>query len=137
MLYLIFNSVEPLTLNIYLLIYIMIVMKKKRTIRLKDTRLRRVRTNLRTLLRLMWQSQRRKLHKIFMDTNDKKILEEISSLDHSYLHGPNGCRLCGGREFDLTYNPGDDTWYCERCYKFNQNYYKKHPEEADWRELYP
>ena len=121
----------------------MMSMKKKRTIRLKDPRLRKARTELRTLLRLVWEKQTSELHEIFMNTDDEKTMYEIEkkikALDHSYLHGPHGCRLCGRRDLDLTYNPRDSTWYCESCYEFNQSYYKKHPhpEEPDWRKLYP
>ncbi|KKM07094.1 hypothetical protein LCGC14_1737380 [marine sediment metagenome] len=96
----------------------------------------------------MWQSQTSELRKTLIDSNYGKTNEEkinaiyvtekkIRDLDRAYLHGPHGCRLCGRRDLDLTYNPGNTTWYCESCHKFNQDYYKKHPEEGDWRELYP
>ena len=128
----------------------MMQMKKKRTIRLKDPRLRKVRTELRTLLSLMWQKQKKILNDQINEVyNDKslaylskkkevnQILEKIIALDRTYLHGLHGCRLCGRREPDLTYNPGDNMWYCDSCYEFNQDYYKRHPEEANWRKLYP
>ena len=102
----------------------MMLMNKRRTISLRDPRLRKARTELRTLLRLVWQEQKSELHEIFMNTNDEKIMNEIEEkikvLDHAYLHGPHGCRLCGRQDLDLTYNPVFDTWYCESCYEFNR-----------------
>ena len=130
----------------------MILMKKKRTIKLKDPRLRKARTELRTLLRLVWQKQRRSLYDKIkeirrdksLDYESKKpkirlIKEKIKSLDYAYKRAPHGCCVCSRREPDLTYNPCDSSWYCESCYEFNQSYYKRnpHPYEHDWRKLYP
>lgn len=130
----------------------MMIIKKKRTIRLKDPRLRKIRTELRTLLRLVWQDQVRDLYnQIDIIYNDKSldyktqklktdvIRKKIEKIDFAYLHGPHGCRVCGNREADLTFNPCTSTWYCENCYKFNQDFYKKNPdpEGRDWREIYP
>lgn len=76
-----------------------------------------------------------------MNSTDKKeensIGERIKSLTTAYNKSLVGCRVCGNRERDLGYVPAFDTWYCEPCYLFNQDYYKRHPEEADWKVLYP
>jgi hypothetical protein len=116
-------------------------MKKKRSITLKDPRLIRARTELRMLLSLVWDKQVSELHKNFMTTTDIEKKDEISkkikALTNSLHRAPIGCRVCGHLERDLTYIPAFDTWYCEPCYLFNQDYYKRHPEEADWKALYP
>ncbi len=130
----------------------MMLMKKKRTIKLKDPRLRKARTELRTLLRLVWEKKTLELHDQIDAIYDDKSLdyearkpkirqikEKIKALDFAYKRAPHGCCVCGRREPDLTYNPCDSTWYCEDCYEFNQSYYKRnpHPYEPDWRRLYP
>ena len=125
-------------------------MKKKRFIRLKDPRLRKARTELRTLLALVWDKQVAELDDKIeeIDRDDSldlkskirkpdQIREKILALKRIYHQSPVGCRTCGNRDRDLTYVPALDTWYCEPCYNFNQDYYKRHPEEADWKELYP
>ena len=125
-------------------------MKKKRFIRLKDPRLIKARTELRTLLALVWDKQVSELYdQIKLIRNDDlldlktkiyrkdKIRKKIAALKSIYHQSPIGCRVCGHRDRDLTYVPALDTWYCEPCYTFNQDYYKRHPEEADWKVLYP
>jgi len=130
----------------------MVPMKRKQTIRLKDPRLRKARTELRTLLHLVWQEYRRALSdQIDAIYNDKsldyesrtkkvgQIIDEIKTLDFTYNHSCIRCRVCGHQDLDLTYNPKDSTWYCESCYRANQEYYKEnpHPYKPDWRDLYP
>ncbi len=125
-------------------------MKKKRFIRLKDPRLIKARTELRTLLALVWDKQVSELYDKIkeidydssIDLKSKIILqdqvrEKIRALGRLYDKSPIGCRVCGNRDRDLAYGPALDTWYCEPCYNFNQDYYKRHPEEADWKILYP
>jgi len=125
-------------------------MKKKRFIRLKDPRLIRARAELRTLLSLVWDKQVSELydqikaidHDSSLDLRSKirkqdQVREKITALKSIYHQSSIGCRTCGNRDRDLTYVPALDTWYCEPCYEFNQDYYKRHPEEADWRKLYP
>lgn len=116
-------------------------MKKKKTIILQNPRLRKARLELRILLQLAKEARSSDLHQCFMSTKDPKlrseILKKIKALERAYNHSTLGCRLCGELGLDLTHNPGDDSWYCEKCYKLNQNYYKPHPEEANWKKLYP
>ena len=66
-----------------------------------------------------------------------QIRKKISALKRIYHQSPISCRVCGNQDRDLTYVPAFYTWYCESCYLFNQDYYKRHPEEADWKVLYP
>jgi len=126
------------------------LMKKKRYIRLKDPRLRRARTELRTLLSLVWDKQVSDLYdQIEVIINDDsldletkiyrkdRVRKKIADLNSIYDRSPIGCRVCRNRDRDLTYVPALDTWYCEPCYEFNQDYYKRHPKETDWEEIYP
>ncbi len=125
-------------------------MKKKKTITLKDTRLRKVRTELRSLLILAKEGRISELYdqieaigqdrSLDLETKIRRknrVRQIISSLEFAFNHSTLRCCLCGGVDLDLTYNPGDDLWYCEKCYMFNQSYYKQHPNEADWKKLYP
>lgn len=125
-------------------------MNKKRIIKLKTPRLRRARTELRTLLRLAFQrrvfklydkieaiEQNSKLALKAKEYQEKHIQEEIKALKYSYNHSALKCRVCGHQDLDLIHNPIDDLRYCGICYEFNQSYYRQHPEEADWRESYP
>jgi hypothetical protein len=125
-------------------------MKKKRFIKLKDPRLIKARTELRTLLSLVWDRQVSDLYDQIKEIDQDSSLDlpskirkqdqfrrEIATLRCIYHQSPIGCRVCGNRERDLAYVPTLNTWYCEPCYLFNQDYYKRHPEEADWKALYP
>lgn len=123
--------------------------KEKRIIKVKNPQLRRFRTALRELLKEAYSSERGWLHDqiagIDIDDFDLKIKEEdklhkqIEELDRARRRAPLGCRVCGRQDLDLVFNPCSSQWYCEGCYTFNQEYYKKnpHPWEPDWRKHYP
>jgi len=126
--------------------------KKKRVIRVKDPQLRRFRTSMRELLKEMHSSERGRLYdQIVLIRNDEAldigtkikekdiIRKQIGELDRARFHAPIGCCICGRQDLDLVFNPYGSEWYCESCYAFNQDYYKKnpHPYEPDWRKLYP
>ena len=123
--------------------------KEKRIIRVKNPQLRKFRTALRELLKEAYSSERGWLHdqiaEIDIDDFDLKIKEEdklhkqIEELDRARRRAPLGCRVCGRQDLDLIFNPCSSQWYCEGCYTFNQEYYKKnpHPWEPDWRKHYP
>ncbi len=115
--------------------------KEKRLIALKDPKLRKIRTELRNLLRQAYEDHyNRFFEKRKTIRNDKTISEEekkirlqqlyqeSEKLKFAYTHSVIGCRLCGRRDLDLIYNPILNKWYCESCYEFNR---KGH------EELYP
>ena len=112
-------------------------MDKKRKITLKDPRLRKIRYELRTLIRLIWLNRRRELSKKELESEDVeemvKIARKIQKLKRGLIKHPIGCTLCGDRDVDLIYNPNDSSWYCERCYTFQQKEYRK---MGNWS-LYP
>lgn len=107
--------------------------KEKRLIALKDPRLRKIRTELRNLLRQAFEDHSSRLHKqierIRADSSlkyeDRKgkilqIYQEKQELKRAFLHSVAGCGLCGKTELDLIYNPILNKWFCEGCYEFNR-----------------
>ena len=123
--------------------------KKKRIIRVKHPQLIRFRTAMRELLKAAKDSERIRLrdmsNSVDIDNFELKNQEEnrieriIEKLDRAEFRSPIGCRLCGRQDLDLVFNPCNSRWYCEDCYTFNQEGFKKdpHPYEPDWRKLYP
>ena len=123
--------------------------REKRIIRVKNPQLRRFRTAMRELLKAAQVSERRRLrdksNSVKIKDFDLRMKEEdrierqIEELERVRRSSPIGCRVCGRLDLDLVFNPYSSQWYCEGCYTFNQEYYKKnpHPYEPDWRKLYP
>jgi len=127
----------------------MVSVKKKRIIKVKNPQLRRFRTAMRELLKAAQVSERRRLRdkSASIKINDfdlwmiekKKIERQIEELDRAEFRAPIGCRVCGRQDLDLVFNPCNTQWFCEGCYTFNQEAYKKdpHPYGLDWKDLYP
>ena len=128
-------------------------MKKKRTIAIKNPKLRKIRDNLRSIL-IQWKiSQWNQLDdeygKIHIDQDGKsrrrqdytlkeaekvRILREKMSKLTDILRGSIcECLTCGASYKDMTYNPVEKQWFCVDCYKTNQEYYK----DTDEAYLYP
>ena len=94
-------------------------MKKQKTIAIKNTRLRKVRNNLRIIL-IKAVSEQSKL--ILKKCRNKKpseipkILRERqelwSTLDRSICI----CPVCNKKDQDMTYFPPHGTWYCVCCF---------------------
>ena len=124
-------------------------MKEKRIIKVKNPQLRKFRTTMRELLKAVQNSEIDKLRDISNSVNIKdfnlrikeedRIERQIAELERARHRSPIGCRVCGRQDLDLIFNPYGNEWFCEGCYTFNQEYYKKnpHPWEPDWRKLYP
>lgn len=122
---------------------------KPRIIRIRDPQLREFRSFLRRLLKAAYRSERDRLHSqisllrignsnLRMAEEDK-IHKQIEKLDRARYSAPLGCCVCGRLDLDLLFNQFGKEWYCEGCYNFNQEYYKKnpHPYLPDWRKHYP
>jgi hypothetical protein len=104
---------------------------------------------MRELLKAAQTTERRRLRDLSNSINfedfelkcreENRIERMIEELDRTRRSSPIGCRICGRQDLDLVFNPYGSEWYCENCYTFNQEYYKKnpHPYEPDWRKLYP
>ncbi|MHA2009508.1 MAG: hypothetical protein ACXABO_19775 [Promethearchaeota archaeon] len=127
-------------------------MKKKRTISIRDPRLRRVRYELRRLLQLAKSDEihgilekKRALYEIegFWDNHHpayKKLHEKVQFLNsqednlrYTYKASIAICPVCSEADKDMTYNPVLGEWFCTECYKSNQEFEasRGHPE------LYP
>ena len=123
--------------------------KEKRIIKVKHPQLRKFRTSMRELLKVVHSSERGRLHDqidlirigdfSLKVKEEVKIRKQIEELDRARFSAPIGCCVCGRQDLDLVYNPYSNEWYCEGCYTFNQEHYKKkpHPEGINWEKLYP
>jgi hypothetical protein len=123
--------------------------KEKRIIKVKHPQIQRFRTSLREVLKSAYITERRRLRGLSDSLDDSdlelwmekktQIEEKIRELDRARRAAPIGCRVCGRQDLDLVYNPYGSEWFCESCYTFNQEGYKKnpHPYEPDWRKLFP
>ena len=113
--------------------------KKKVVQKLRDEQLRKIRYELRTLLRLEKEKRIGALHERFIkisrdksisyDESKKKhrfIIKKQEELKLSYGRYPLCCGICGDRMENLIYNPIMYQWRCPPCY---EQAHKKFPEE--------
>lgn len=114
----------------------MIYMRDKRAIIIKDSRLKKIRDNLRDVIiqayHIHWKKLFDEMDKISRDVNgrprsvrklsldEKKRFRELqelqsglsNSLDRSILT----CVACGKGHRDMVYNKAYRAWYCTECY---------------------
>jgi len=113
--------------------------KKKVVQKLKDEKLKKIRYELRTLLRLGKEKRWRELQRRFVAlSNDKSlsydeckkkhrfIIRKQEELDLTYARYPLCCGICGDRMENLVYNPVMYQWRCLLCY---EQAHKNFPEE--------
>ena len=113
--------------------------KKKVVQKLKDEQLKKIRYELRTLLRLEKEKRWSDLQKRFISlSNDKTIsydeckkkhrfiIRKQEVLDLTYGRYPLCCGICGDRMENLVYNPVMYQWRCLPCY---EQAHEKFPEE--------
>lgn len=127
-------------------------MKQKRTISIRDPKLRRIRDQLRVLLLEVLKSKsikisnkKEKLRNSEGFWNErssefKKLHEKIqglssqrSDLRYAFHNSIVFCPVCRKINKDMTYNPVSRVWFCVECYKFNQMF----ETEQGRPELYP
>lgn len=119
-------------------------MKKKRTICIKDPKLRKTRDNLRDLW-LAWGSklwkelfdERRAIE--YNENGSLKKSNELSKEERIRINALGSkiselrnfesasicmCTVCAKGDRDAIYNPVDKEWYCVDCYNENQDFYK-------------
>ena len=106
-------------------------MNKKRTIIIKDPRLRKIRDNFRDLIISACSAEKSKIHDekerlmknkdFFENEKYRKLSKELNDqywaverpLRASILY----CHVCGKTNKGMTYNPVRKTWYCTECYE--------------------
>jgi len=115
-----------------------VLMKKKRTIRLKDPKLRKIRTELRTLLvreankrvgdLIKEQSNLRKTRPLH-DEKYYQLYDELVNQENQLrkLKAASicSCANCTDRKEDHVFNPNTREWYCEKCYQRLKKGYTK------------
>ncbi|MEJ2248483.1 MAG: hypothetical protein P8Y70_01135 [Candidatus Lokiarchaeota archaeon] len=115
--------------------------KKKVIQTLQHPRLRKIRYEFRTLLRLLYDDQQKefydKVRKIDMDKSlsyeERKskripIIREQQRIAYEYRTFPIGCGVCANREKNLVYLPNRVQWLYVDCYKFShKNFPKDYP----------
>ncbi len=102
-------------------------MKKERAIIIKSQRLRKVRSELRTLLKLWKEDIRSSLREEWSKNSNNraiKIQKEISSLDLMLELSICSCSLCGSSDKDMIYIPKFKQWDCVEC-NSERVYYRK------------
>ena len=117
-------------------------LKKKRTIVIKDPQLRKIRTNLRRLIKSACKAEQAKIHgkkeklndyyynesgyrKQDMSDGDNETCQRLSKvLDDQYWAIESSlrasileCPVCFKSDKDMTYNPVRKVWYCTECYE--------------------
>ncbi len=118
------------------------VSKRKKVVqKLKDGRLRKIRYELRTFLRLEKEKRIDDLHgKLVAISNNEllsyeerterrqPIIRKQEELRISYGLYPLCCGICGNRMKNLVYNPVMYQWRCVPCYEqAHKNFPKEYP----------
>ena len=107
-------------------------MKKKRSVIIRNPRLRRVRNNLRSLIlkavseeQARLQAEREKIKTIpdYYKNHPPELLEKVKKLNDQYwaIETPLResillCPACFQSDKDMIYNPVRKEWYCVECY---------------------
>lgn len=105
--------------------------EKKVVQKLRSKKLRKVRYELRTLLRLEYQKRNRVFDKEFVAIGKDKslsydgrwekrgfIIKKQEELKFAYGHYPLCCGICGDRMKNLVFNPVMYQWRCVPCYEY-------------------
>ena len=127
-------------------------MKQKRTIRIKDPKLRWIRDQLRLLLlevkkaktiELLNRTGNLQKSEGFWDEKSsdykkfnlkaQELYSQNNDLSYAFNNSIIFCTVCRKIDKDMTYNPVSRRWFCVECYKFNQVF----ETEQGRPELYP
>jgi len=116
-------------------------MQNERAIVIKNPILRRIRNNLRLILRLDTYEKYKHLineRNIIVNSGSEEIIlknkqDEINHLNQILNHSICKCRVCSGYENDVVYTLKWDYWLCVSCYKDLQKYYHKKGESISIR----
>ena len=106
-------------------------LNKKRTIRLNDPQLIKIRNNLRSLIDAECSARKREISEQQMkiieggkrnQTNIRKLEEQWNKIEIPLRASIIKCPACFSSKKDMTYNPNTKMWYCTSCYKIMQEY---------------
>ena len=116
----------------YCQIYV-ITVKKKKTISIKDPRLRNIRDSLRYAITEVESGLIRDFmaRKFKIPSGDERCaiwVDRIDMLETAWKNSICVCSVCGSQTSDMTYNPVEEKWFCVRCYEENQAFYIKRGE---------
>jgi hypothetical protein len=103
-----------------------VIVKKKKTIVIKNPKLRKARNNLRYIISEAVISKW-----VELDQNGEKIrslADKRDKLDTAWKKSICVCPVCGSRTSDMTFNPYDKYWYCVKCYGENQGFFRERNE---------
>ena len=120
----------------------MSALKKKRTIIISNSQLKKVRTNLRRLIHSACKVEQAKIHEekerldsgyyddrgfrrkdLSVNDNDlyqrlsKKLDEQYWTIERPLRASIIECPVCFKSDRDMTYNPVRNVWYCVECYE--------------------
>jgi len=120
-------------------------MRDKRTIVIKNPRLRKIRDSLRDILIGVYHAQWKEIHdarrKLLFDSDGnrhtiddlsaenlqlfRKLQEQENELSNSLDRSILVCVSCGKGHRDMIYNKAYDAWYCTECYGLHRGHAKK------------
>ena len=123
-------------------------MKKYRLIKVRNPRLRYIRYNLRRfLLHLSGEKMQEIMDAIDEVLADKSLTKEerderywqlskeLDELRDLRLKTPLYCQGCASSNFDMIYDVGMASWFCEYCYQEFREFERKRGK--DYRKIYP
>ena len=95
----------------------MLTMKKKKTIIVQGSHLRRIRNNLRSVLISFAVDKKNEI-----SSNYQRKKYKVSEI---LIRSICMCPSCSRSNQNMTFNSGLKEWYCTECYKLIQDYYKQ------------
>lgn len=108
----------------------MFYVKKKRTIMIKNPRLRKVRDSLREIISKASEYYEGELIQekanLSIETDKEKIKILASKRDQIHTALNNSiciCPVCKSHTSDMTFNPYLKAWFCIDCYEKNRDFY--------------
>jgi ribosomal protein L37AE/L43A len=124
LIYLVLRTFKNLTLR-------RLPMKRKRTIRLKDPQLIKIRNNLRALIEAAGSARKREINNQKLklmgggpraQKKYQRLSKEYDQLEIALRASICVCPSCFSSKKDMTFNPNTKMWYCTSCYKTMQKY---------------
>lgn len=122
-------------------------MNQKRTIRIKNLQLRKIRNNLRLVLisatHPAWDKIHEEQEKLLIDREGNvrslsysekiqfaKLQKEKQKIKELVDRSICKCPVCQRADQDMTFNPVNNIWFCVQCYQKNKEFYKYRDEYA-------